>query len=128
MNTARRVSGSLLVFCINQGISTSFSLLYFLIINSGSPGSGPLKDLNNRSLPKMPKFSASRDPRKGGRENSKTKKSPSWRQGDRNLKIHRHKWHIDGLGWKRGLPTRKGDDWSSGEVGLRQKNGGRRSR
>jgi len=41
------MSGTLLVFCINQGISASFSLVYFLIIDSGPPGSGPLKDLNN---------------------------------------------------------------------------------
>ena len=39
-------AGALLAFCINQGISASFSLLYFLIIDSGPPGSGPLKDLN----------------------------------------------------------------------------------
>ena len=32
--------------CINQGISASLSLSYFLIVNSGLPGSGPLKDLN----------------------------------------------------------------------------------
>ena len=38
---------SLLVFCINQGILASFSLLYFLIIDSRPPGSGPLKDLNS---------------------------------------------------------------------------------
>ena len=45
-NRASPMSGTLLVFCINQGISASLSLLYFLIINSGPPGSGPLKDLN----------------------------------------------------------------------------------
>ena len=39
-------AGALLPFYINQGISASFSLLYFLIINSGPQGSGPLKDLN----------------------------------------------------------------------------------
>ena len=43
MNSASPVSGALLVFCLNQGISASFSLLYFLIIDSGPPGSGPLK-------------------------------------------------------------------------------------
>ena len=47
MNRASPVSGTLLVFCVNQGISASFCLLYFLIIDSGPPGSGPLKDLNN---------------------------------------------------------------------------------
>ena len=31
MNRASPVSGALLAFCINQGISASFSLLYFLI-------------------------------------------------------------------------------------------------
>ena len=46
VNRASPVSGTLLVFCINQGISASFSLLYFLIIDSGPPGSGPLKELN----------------------------------------------------------------------------------
>ena len=46
VNRASPVSGTLLVFCINQGISASFSLLYFLIIISGPPGSSPLKDLN----------------------------------------------------------------------------------
>ena len=40
-------AGALLAFCINQGISASFSLLYFLIIDSRPPGSGPLMDLNN---------------------------------------------------------------------------------
>ena len=39
-------AGALLAFCINQGISASFSLLYFLIVDSGPPGSDPLKDLN----------------------------------------------------------------------------------
>ena len=33
---------TLLAFRVNQGISASFSL--FLIANSGTPGSGPLKD------------------------------------------------------------------------------------
>ena len=46
MNRASPVSGTLLVFCVNQGISASFSLLYFLIVDSGPPGSSPLKDLN----------------------------------------------------------------------------------
>ena len=46
VNRASPVSRSLLVFCINQGISASFSLLYLLIINSRPPGSGPLKGLN----------------------------------------------------------------------------------
>ena len=31
MNKASPVSGTLLAFCVNQGISASFSLLYFLI-------------------------------------------------------------------------------------------------
>ena len=31
MNRASPVSGTLLAFCVNQGISASFSLLYFLI-------------------------------------------------------------------------------------------------
>ena len=43
---ASPVPGALLAFCINQGISASFSLLYFLIVNSGPPGSRPIKDLN----------------------------------------------------------------------------------
>ena len=43
-------SGALLVFCVNQGISASFSLLYFLIIDSRPPGSGPLKDLNKTTM------------------------------------------------------------------------------
>ena len=43
---ASTVSGTLLVFCVNQGISASFSLLYFLIVDSRPPGSSPLKDLN----------------------------------------------------------------------------------
>ena len=47
VNRASPMSGTLLVFCVNQGISASFSLLYFLIIDSGPPGSGPLKDLNS---------------------------------------------------------------------------------
>ena len=46
VSRASSVPGALLAFCINQGISASFSLLYFLIINSGPPGSCPLKDLN----------------------------------------------------------------------------------
>ena len=46
VNRASPVSGTLLVFCVNQGISASFSLLYFLIVDSGTPGSGPSKDLN----------------------------------------------------------------------------------
>ena len=43
-------AGALLVFCVNQGISASFSLLYFLIINSRPPGSSPLKDLNKTTM------------------------------------------------------------------------------
>ena len=46
VNRASPVSGTLLVFCVNQGISASFSLLYFLIVNSRQLGSCPLKDLN----------------------------------------------------------------------------------
>ena len=46
VNRASAVPGALLAFCINQGISASFSLLYFLIIDSGPPGSGPSKDFN----------------------------------------------------------------------------------
>ena len=46
VNRASPLSGTLLIFCVNQGILASFSLLYFLIVNSGPPGSGPLKDLN----------------------------------------------------------------------------------
>ena len=46
MNRVSPVPGSLLAFCINQGISASFSLLYFLIVNSRLPGSGLLKHLN----------------------------------------------------------------------------------
>ena len=46
VNRASPVSGTLLVFCVNQGISASFSLLYFLIVNSRPLGSCPLKDLN----------------------------------------------------------------------------------
>ena len=40
-------AGALLAFCVNQGISASFSLLYFLSVDSRPPGSDPLKDLNN---------------------------------------------------------------------------------
>ena len=50
MNRASTVAGALLAFCVNQGISASFPLLYFLIVDSGPPGFGPLKDLNVRSL------------------------------------------------------------------------------
>ena len=44
MNRASPVSGTLLVFCVNQGISASFSLLYFLSLADavhpeGIPGS-----------------------------------------------------------------------------------------
>ena len=45
VNRASPVPGALLAFCINQGISASFSPL-LLIVDSGPPGSGPLKDLN----------------------------------------------------------------------------------
>ena len=51
MNSTSPVSGALLVFCVNQGISASFSLFYFPIVDSGPPGSGLLKDLN--SLPQF---------------------------------------------------------------------------
>ena len=47
VNRASPMSGTLLVFCGNQGISASFSILYFLIVDSGPSGSGPLKDLNS---------------------------------------------------------------------------------
>ena len=50
VNSTSPVSGALLFFCINQGISASFSLLYFLIIDSGPPGSSPLKDLNTKDF------------------------------------------------------------------------------
>ena len=50
MNRVSPVSGTLLVFCVNQGTSASFSILYFLIVNSRPPGSSPLKDLNNGVL------------------------------------------------------------------------------
>ena len=50
VNRASPVSGALLAFCVNQGLSASFSLLYFLIIDSGPPGSNPLKDLNTYPL------------------------------------------------------------------------------
>jgi len=43
-------AGALLAFCVNQGISASFSLLYFLISQSGPPGSSPLKDLNRKVM------------------------------------------------------------------------------
>ena len=42
MNRARPVPGALLAFCVNQGISASFSLLYFLI--------GPLWTTRFRSI------------------------------------------------------------------------------
>ena len=69
VNSASPVSGALLVFCINQGMSASFSLLYFLIIDSGPPGSGPLKDLStlgaqglspwtNLEIPMFPTFAS----------------------------------------------------------------------
>ena len=35
---------ALLALCVNQGISASFSLFYFLIVDSGPPGSSPFKD------------------------------------------------------------------------------------
>ena len=41
-------AGALLAFCINGGISASFSLLTFLSVDSGPSGSGPLKDLNSK--------------------------------------------------------------------------------
>ena len=50
VNSTNPVPGALLVFCVNQGLSASFSLLYFLIIDSGPPGSSPLKDLNTREV------------------------------------------------------------------------------
>ena len=50
MNSASPVSGALLVFCVNQGISASFSLFYFLIIDSRPQGSGPLKDLSTKDF------------------------------------------------------------------------------
>ena len=46
MNRASPVPGALLAFCVNQGISAFFSL-YFLIVDSEPPDSGPLKDLNS---------------------------------------------------------------------------------
>ena len=45
VNRASPMSGTLLAVCVNQGIPTSFSLLYFLIVDSRPPSSGPLKDL-----------------------------------------------------------------------------------
>ena len=42
VSNPRPVSRTLLVFCVNHGISASF--FHFLIIDSGPPGSGPLKD------------------------------------------------------------------------------------
>ena len=47
MNRTSPVSGPLLAFCVNQGISASFSLLYsfssiFLSFNPGPSGSSPL--------------------------------------------------------------------------------------
>ena len=47
VNRASLMSGTLLVFCVNQGVSASFSLLCFLIVNSGPSGSSPLKDLSS---------------------------------------------------------------------------------
>ena len=44
VSDASPVSRALLVFCVNQGISAS--LFYFLIVDSGPPGSSPLKDPN----------------------------------------------------------------------------------
>ena len=55
VSNASPVSRALLVFCVNQVISASFSLLlsffffllfFFLIIDSVPPGSSPLKDPN----------------------------------------------------------------------------------
>ena len=46
VNRASPMSGTLLVFCVKQGISATFSLLYFLISRLQTTGSGPLKDLN----------------------------------------------------------------------------------
>ena len=45
VNRASPIPGALLAFCINQGISASFSFT-FLSVNSRPPGSSPLKDLN----------------------------------------------------------------------------------
>ena len=42
---ASPVTRALLVLCVNQGVSAS--LFYFLIVASGPPGPGPLKDPNN---------------------------------------------------------------------------------
>ena len=50
MNRASPVSGTLLAFCVNQGISVSFSLpysfsLFFIcIFDPGPPGPSPLYD------------------------------------------------------------------------------------
>ena len=41
---------ALLALHVNQGISVSFSLFYFLIINSRPPGSGPLKDQHHSNI------------------------------------------------------------------------------
>ena len=40
------VKGFIVFLCKPRNISIFLSLFYFLIINSGPPGSGPLKDLN----------------------------------------------------------------------------------
>ena len=45
VNRASPIPGALLAFCINQGISASFSFT-FLSVDSRPPGSSPLKDLN----------------------------------------------------------------------------------
>ena len=45
VNKASPIPGALLAFCINQGISASFSFT-FLLVDSRPPGSSPLKDLN----------------------------------------------------------------------------------
>ena len=46
VSDASPVSRTLLVLCVNQGIS-AFSLFHFLIVDSVPQDSGPLKDPNN---------------------------------------------------------------------------------
>ena len=48
VNRASPMSGTLLAFCINQGISASFSLLYFLIGQLRTTRFRSIKDLNTR--------------------------------------------------------------------------------
>ena len=50
VNRASPVPGALLAFCVNQGISASFSLLYFLIGRLQTTRFWSIKDLNSQRI------------------------------------------------------------------------------